>query len=89
MLIWYCAGVMLPKHSIRTDLMLLYQERSRQICSVRAAFMKLDVGCAIALLRYFIHSLMHPNMRGSFPVSPQRSTIRRSSVYTQEVFKVP
>ena len=48
MLIWYCAGVMSPKHS-RSDLMLLYQERSRQICSVRAAFMKLDVGCAIAL----------------------------------------
>ena len=38
--------------------------------------MKLDVGCAVALLRYFIHSLMHPNMRGSFPVSYEKELVR-------------
>ena len=61
--------VISPKHS-RSDLMLLNQERSRQICSERAAFTKLVGGCAIALFRYLIHSLMLPKIRGNFPVSP-------------------
>ena len=67
--VWYWDAVISPKHS-RSDLMLLNQERSRQICSERAAFTKLVGGCAIALFRYLIHSLMLPKIRGNFPVSP-------------------